>query len=64
MATPNPVTPEEFEAGGGFEFADAVAAGLQGRTDETLARGGSGYMVSTMDMLWLLYAYRFLRATA
>lgn len=57
-----PVTAEEFELGGGFELADEVANGLQRRTDETMARGGKGFMVSNLDMLWLLYAYRAMKA--
>lgn len=62
-AADNPVTPEEFERGGGFEFADAIEVGMQNRLNETLDQGGRGFMVSAMEMMWLLYAYRAMRGS-
>lgn len=52
-----------FETGGGLEFCDRVAAGLQERVDESFqtSRSFGGVMTNRVELGFLLEGYRRLR---
>ena len=55
---------ERFETGGGYDFADEIAAGFDKCVTETIrARGhaSTGVMLNTIDVAWLVEAYQRLR---
>lgn len=56
---------EMFQLGGGHEFADQVCDGVEARCLENMNASGHasvGVMFNTIEIMWLVEAYRRLRA--